>query len=145
MSNTNERESDQAEGEVGVVTADLVITESPFTRYLAALLPAAILIIGALQPVLDNPTDWTIIVQFALLVIGTAVAYGLKLLPSGWQGAAKTGAQIVTVILTALVPFLLPGGFDPAVNWTLIIVGVLNAVATEFGVQIRKDAYRLAA
>ena len=126
-------------------STELTVTESPFTRYLAALLPVAIIIIGGLQPVLDNPNDWTTIVQFGLLVVGTAVAYGLRLVPGRWQGALKTGAQVVTVVLTAVAPFLLPGGFDPQVSWTLIIVGVLNALATEFGVQIRKDAYRLAA
>lgn len=120
--------------------AAAVAVESPFTRYLAALLPVAIILIGALQPVLDNPTDWTVIVQFALLVIGTGAAFGLRLLPAGWQAAAKTGAQLATVVLTALVPFLVPGGFDPAVNAPLIIVAVLNAVATELGVRIRQDA-----
>lgn len=126
-------------------TPELTITESPFTRYLAAILPVAIIIIGGLQAVLDHPGDWTVIVQFGLLVIGTGTAFGLRLVPGRWQGALKTGAQILTVILTAIAPFLLPGGFDPSTSWTLIIVGVLNALATEFGVQVRKDAYRLAA
>lgn len=126
--------------------AKMEVAESPFTRYLASLLPAAIIIIGGLQAILDNPGNWTVIVQFALLVVGTGVAFVVKLVPDAhWQGRLKTGAQIVTVILTALAPFLLPGGFDPNVNATLIVVAVLNALATEFGVQVRKDAYRLAA
>lgn len=120
--------------------AEIIVAESLFTRYLAALLPVAIIVIGGLQSVLDNPTNWAVILQFALLVIGTAVAYVVKVVPTGWQGRLKTGAQIVTVILTALVPFILPGGFDPSVNATLIVVAVLNALATEFGVQVRNDA-----
>lgn len=128
------------------VTPSVAVSESPFTRYLAALLPVAIIIIGGLQAILDNPGNWVVTVQFALLVIGTAVAYIVKLSPNAvWQGRLKTGAQIVTIVLTALAPFLLPGGFDPAVNATLIIVAVLNALATELGVQVRKDSYRLAA
>lgn len=123
-----------------------VTMPTPFSQFAAALLPAAIIIIGALQPVLDDPTNWSVVVPFAILVIGTIVAYFLKLLPTGWQGAAKTMAQVATVILTALVPFLLPGGFDPEVNTTFIIVAVLNALATAFGVKIREAAdYRLAA
>lgn len=126
-------------------TPEITVAESPFTRYLAALLPVAIIVIGGFQAVLDNPGNWVVIIQFALLVVGTAAAYIVKLVPDAiWQGRAKTGAQIITVILTALVPFVLPGGFDPAANTTLIVVGVLNALATEFGVQVRKDAYRLA-
>lgn len=111
---------------------------TPFSAFAAALLPAAIIIVGALQAVLDDPTNWSVIVPFAILVIGTIVAYFLPLLPSGWQGAAKTGAQLFTVVLTALVPFLLPGGFDPNVNTTFIVVAVLNAIATAFGVKIRQ-------
>lgn len=127
-------------------TPEIKVAQSPFTRYLAVLLPAAIIIIGGLQAILDNPGNWIVIAQFALLVIGTGVAYFVKLVPDAvWQGRLKTGAQLVTVVLTAVIPFLLPGGFDPSVNITLIVLAALNAVATEFGVQVRKDAYALAA
>lgn len=123
------------------VLPELRVGESPFTRYLASLLPVAIIVIGGLQFVLDNPGNWIVITQFALLIVGTATAYLVKLVPdSRWQGRAKTGAQLITVVLTALVPFLLPGGFDPSVSVTLIVVAVLNAIATEFGVQVRNDA-----
>jgi hypothetical protein len=113
------------------------IEESPFSKYAAALLPFAIIVIGGLQTVLDNPGNWSVIVAFALLVAGNVGAYGLRLLPGRWQGVLKTGVQIVTVGLTALVPFILPGGFDPQANVTLIVVAVLNAFATELGVRIR--------
>jgi glucan phosphoethanolaminetransferase (alkaline phosphatase superfamily) len=126
-------------------TTNITVAESPFSKYAAALLPFAIIIVGALQTVIDDPTNWSVIVAFALLVLGTFVAYVLKLVPGKWQGRLKTGAQIVTVVLTAAVPFILPTGFDPEANITIIVVAILNAIATEFGVQIRKDAFRLAA
>lgn len=124
---------------------EVQVAESPLTRYAASLFPFAIAVIGGLQLVLDNPGNWVIVIQFAILIVGSFVAYLLKLVPARWAGAAKTGAQIGAAVLAALVPFILPGGFDPAVNATAVIIGVLNALATEFGVQIRRDAYRLAA
>lgn len=110
-----------------------------FQKYAAALLPFFILVIGASQTVLkEGPVDWVAILTFAILVLGAVVTFIVKLLPSAtWQGALKTGIAILTTILSALLPFVLPGGFDPSVNVPIIIVAVLNALATEFGVQIR--------
>lgn len=113
-----------------------------FQKYAAALLPFFILVVGASQTVLhfgaDQPVDWNAIITFAIVVLGAIVTFIVKLLPSAkWQGALKTGVAILTTILSALLPFVLPGGFDPDVSVPIIIVAVLNAIATEFGVQIR--------
>lgn len=108
-----------------------------FQRFAAALLPFFILVIGASQTVLKDPIDWNAIIVFAVLVLGAIVTYILPLVDKKWQGALKTGVAILTVILSALLPFVLPGGFDPSVNVPVIIVAVLNAIATEFGVAIR--------
>jgi hypothetical protein len=110
-----------------------------FQKYAAALLPFFILVIGASQTVLKEPVDWNAIITFAILVLGAIVTFIVRLLPSRWQGALKTGVAILTTILSALLPFILPGGFDPSVNVPIIIVAVLNALATELGVQIRRD------
>src|SRR6478609_9179329 len=94
-----------------------------FQKYAAALLPFFILVVGASQTVLhfgaDQPVDWNAIITFAIVVLGAIVTF------------------IVKLILSALLPFVLPGGFDPDVSVPIIIVAVLNAIATEFGVQIR--------
>lgn len=109
-----------------------------FQKYAAALLPFFILVIGASQTVFaGDSTDWNAIITFAILVLGAVLTYIVPLTESKWQGALKTGIAILTVILSALLPFILPGGFDPTVNVPIIIVAVLNALATEFGVQIR--------
>lgn len=108
-----------------------------FQRFAAALLPFFILVIGASQTVLNGPIDWNAIIVFGILVLGAIVTYILPLVNKKWQGALKTGVAIITVILSALLPFILPGGFDPSVNVPVIIVAVLNAIATEFGVVIR--------
>lgn len=113
-----------------------------FQKYAAALLPFFILVVGASQTVLhfgaDQAVDWNAIITFAIVVLGAVITFIVKLLPNAtWQGALKTGVAILTTILSALLPFVLPGGFDPDVNVPVIIVAVLNAIATEFGVQIR--------
>lgn len=109
-----------------------------FQKFAAALLPFFILVIGASQTVLKpGPVDWNAVIVFAILVLGAVVTFIVKLLPGTWQGGLKTGIAIITTILSALLPFVLPGGFDLSVNVPIIIVAVLNALATEFGVQIR--------
>jgi len=110
-----------------------------FQKYAAALLPFFVLVIGGSQTVFGGgkPFDWSTFVPYLILVLGAIVTYIVKLLPGGWQGAAKTGIAIITTILSAILPFLLPGGWNPDYSWQIILVGVLTAVATEFGVQIR--------
>ena len=110
-----------------------------FQKYAAALLPFFILVVGASQTVLKfgQAPDWNAIVTFAIVVLGAVLTFVVKLVAARWQGALKTGIAILTTILSALLPFILPGGFDPSVNVPVIIVAVLNAIATEFGVQIR--------
>lgn len=111
-----------------------------FQKYAAVLLPFFILVVGASQTVLKpGPIDWNAVVTYAVLVLGGVVTYLVKLLPGAWQGGLKTGVAIVTTILSALLPFVLPGGFDPNVNIPIIIVAVLNALATQLGVSIRTE------
>jgi hypothetical protein len=107
-------------------------------KYAAALLPFFVLVVGASQTVLKDPTDWQADITFLILVLGAVATFVVKLIPSlKWQGALKTGIAILTTILSAVLPFVLPGGFDPSVSVPIIIVAVLNAISTEFGVQIR--------
>lgn len=110
-----------------------------FQKYAAALLPFFILVVGASQTVLKDPVEWNAIVTFAILVLGAIISFIVPLAPTRWQGGVKTSVAIITTVLSAVLPFILPGGFDPSVNVPIIIVAVLNALATEFGVQIRRD------
>lgn len=111
-----------------------------FQKYASALLPFFIIVVGGTQAAFNAPdVDWSAIVQFVLLVAGAVVTFIVPLVAGPWRGALKTGVQILVVILTALVPFILPSGFDPDTAVQLIIVAVLQALAVEFGVQIRKD------
>jgi hypothetical protein len=109
-----------------------------FQKYAAALLPFFVLVVGASQTVVKDPTNVVGDVTFGILVLGAVLTFIVKLVPSvRWQGILKTGIAVVTTIASALLPFLLPGGFVPDVQVPIVIVAVLNAIATEFGVQIR--------
>jgi len=112
---------------------------STLQRYAAVLLPFFVLTVGATDTVLKHPGDLTVTVPFAILVLGAIGTYVAKLLDAKWQGGLKTGIAIATTILSAVLPFILPGGFDPAVSVPVIIVAVLNALATQLGVAIRVD------
>lgn len=109
-----------------------------FQKYAAALLPFFIIVVGASQTILGGPPDFQTLVPFAIIVAGAIATFIVKLIPDvKWQGGLKTGIAIFSTILTALVPFLLPGGFQLSANLPIVIVAILNALATELGVQIR--------
>ena len=111
-----------------------------FQKYAAALLPFLVLVVGASQTVLQDPLNWVSNVTFLILVFGAIVTYVVKLVPDvAWQGRVKTGVAIVTTILVAVLPFLIPSGFDPSATIPVLIIAILNALATELGVQIRVD------
>lgn len=108
-----------------------------FKHYAAALLPFFILVIGASQTVLHAGFNLQVDIPFAVLVLGAIITFIVQLLPSGWQGALKTGVAIVTTILSALLPFVLPGTVHLSQSVPVVAIAILNAIATEFGVQIR--------
>lgn len=108
-----------------------------FQKYAAALLPFFVLVVGASQSVLKDPTNWVVNLTFGILVLGAVATFIVRLVDARWQGALKTGISIATAVLSGLLPFVLPGGFDPSASVPVIIVAVLNVLATEFGVQIR--------
>lgn len=112
-----------------------------FQKFAAALLPFFILVIGAsatVFPKAGEPVNWNAVAQFAILVLGAIITYVVKLVQDAkWQGVLKTGVAILAAVISSLLPFLLPGGFDPSVSVPIIIVAILNAISTELGVQIR--------
>lgn len=109
-------------------------------KYAPILLPFFVLVIGGTQaafPANGEPINWANVLQFAILVVGAIGTYLVKLTQGKWQGSLKTGLAIIATVLSALVPFVVPGGFASDATWQLIFVGVLNALSTELGVVIR--------
>lgn len=78
------------------------------------------------------------ILQLAVIVITGFTAYILPLVDKAWQGALKTGADVVGVALLLVIPYVVEGHITgPQI--VLVVIGVIKALATEFGVQIRTD------
>jgi hypothetical protein len=108
-----------------------------FQRYAASLLPFFVLVTGAATTIWNKPLNWNADITFLIVVLGAVVTYIVALSPGKWQGKLKTGIAILTTLLAAVLPFVLPGGFKPESSIPVILVAVFNALSVEFGVQIR--------
>jgi hypothetical protein len=102
-----------------------------FQKYAAALLPFFVLVVGASQTVLHAGFNLQVDIPFAIVVLGAILSFRFPLINKAWQGGIKTGIAIATTILTALLPFVLPGTFHLSASLPIVIVAVLNAIATE--------------
>jgi len=78
------------------------------------------------------------ILQLAVIVITGFTAYLLPLVNKAWQGGLKTGADVLGVLVLLVIPYAVAGHITgPQI--VLVVIGVIKALATEFGVQIRTD------
>jgi hypothetical protein len=106
-------------------------------RYLSAILSAAIVILTAFVAIppyaftLGNPQ----VAAFVALAASTVISYLVPLVPGKWPGVLKTGVGILAAVFAAVWPLLAGGSID----WTLVVLAVLNAVAQEIGVNVRVD------
>jgi hypothetical protein len=108
-----------------------------FSKYAAALLPFFVLVIGASQTVLHAGFNLQVDIPFAVVTLGAVLSFLVPLVNKAWQGGLKTGIAIATTLLSALLPFVLPGTVHLSASLPIVIVAVLNALATELGVYIR--------
>lgn len=109
-------------------------------HYAAAVLPAIIILLGALQVALaDGVIDVTEGGQLIALVAGVGGTYLVRIIDGPWQGAFKTGFAILAAVATLIIPLVI--GF----TWQALVIvalAALQALATEIGVQVRLDVYR---
>lgn len=114
----------------------LVSPTSPLRRYAAALLPALVILFGALQAAIaDGIVSETEGAQLIALVAGLIATYVVPLVAGAWAGLLKTGAAILAAVATLVIPMFT--GF----SWTallIVAIAALQALATEIGVQVRK-------
>ncbi|MGN6200031.1 hypothetical protein [Humibacter sp.] len=114
-----------------------------FAKY-AALLFTALITIGSAAQILPAHHTQGDLVQFGIVAAGAIGAVFAGIVSKGpWPGILKTGIAIVAAVLTVLQPYLANGGQVQnisATNWIIFGVAVLNAVAVEFGIQIRTTA-----
>jgi len=108
-----------------------------FRKYAAAILPALIILLGALQTALaDNIIDQVEAGQLLALVAGVITTYFVPLVDGRWSGLLKTGAAVLAAIATMILPLIF--GF----TWQALVIvalAALNAIATEIGVQSRVE------
>lgn len=107
-------------------------------NYLAAILPAIILLFGALQTALaDEHIDGTEGGQLLALAAGLVGSYGLKVVSGRWAGLLKTGSAILAAVATLIIPLVT--GF----TWEALVIlclAAFSALATEIGVEVRAAA-----
>lgn len=106
-------------------------------KYAAALLPAIIILLGALQTALaDNIIDQVEAGQLLALVAGVVATYLVPLVDGRWAGALKTGMAILAAIATLLIALIVDFSWQ-----ALIIVALagLQVLATEIGVHVRVE------
>jgi hypothetical protein len=108
-------------------------------RYAAALISFGIIIVGALVAIPDGEFGVTAGIQLGILAISTAATYFIPLAPIRWQGIGKTGTAVALAALQALIP-LITGGIYNRITIGLVVLAIVQALGTEFGVGIRKTA-----
>jgi hypothetical protein len=118
------------------------------TRYGTTLLPLFVALAGVFTTAADSTTGtlltWSTIVQAVLLFLSTGTDYWLPLVDRRWRGAAKTGASIVFVLLSAAVTaWSVTDGHVTKANVLLLATAVFKALVTEVATWIRVDAKRV--
>lgn len=109
-------------------------------RFLPPLLTTAILLFGGLQTALADSVLTTEELILLLPILASAiVTYWVPLVQVAWAGVLKTGAAGLGALATLLLSLFVYGGV-PAQAWIVFGLAVLNALATEIGVQVRQAA-----
>jgi hypothetical protein len=115
------------------------------TRYSTTLLPLFVAVAGVFTTAADTSAGvlftWATLSQAVLLVLSTGTDYWLPLVDSRWRGAAKTGASLGFVALSAaVVAWSATDGHVSKANIMLLGVAVVKALVTEVATWIRTDA-----
>lgn len=114
------------------------VLSSAGAKYASALLSLTVLLITSITATLSGPINATVLIQLALLFLGGVVTYIVPLLSGGWVGGLKVGIGVIAAGLAAVVP-LLTGAPWTLQNTLVVLLAVVNALATQLGVAIRKD------
>lgn len=108
---------------------------SVLKRYAAALLPAAVILFGAVQvAIADETVTETEAGQLLALVAGLIVTFFVPLLSGPWAGVLKTGAAILAAIATLVIPLVTGFTWE---SFLVVAIAALNALMTQIGVEAR--------
>jgi len=111
---------------------------SVFQKYATAIFSLAVLVIGALQVAVATGITPTAIAQLVVLTLGGVITYVVPLVPGKWAGLLKTGIAILAAVIVLVIPYITAGTITLD-QILLVVVGAINAAATQLGVNIRKD------
>jgi len=111
---------------------------SVFQKYATAIFSLAVLVIGALQVAVATGITPTAIAQLVVLALGGVITYVVPLVPGKWAGLLKTGIAILAAVIVLVIPYITAGTITLD-QILLVVVGAINAAATQLGVNIRKD------
>jgi len=109
-----------------------------FQKYATAILSLSVLLLGAVGTALHGTVSAVDILQLVILFLGGIVTYIVPLLPGGWSGGLKTGVGIAAAAVALVIPYVTQGSITTA-QILLVVVGVIQAAATQLGVAIRID------
>jgi hypothetical protein len=106
-------------------------------KYMPTILSAALLVLGGLQVLIQTGANLVTILQFVALLVTTATTFQLR-------GRWKIALEVAGVLVAAVLPFAIDQTFTKA-NIVLILIAIVKALATHFGIQVRQDAESAAA
>lgn len=107
-------------------------------KYLAGLLTLAITVLTAAVAIpTESWQDAATVWQFAGLVVSTIVTIFLPLSSGAWAAAIKVIGSLISAVVANVVAFLVSGGSWGVMQWMLLGLAVLLALAAELGVQVR--------
>lgn len=108
-----------------------------FQKYAPAFLNLLFVALVALKTLTFNVGS---IEQFALLIVGAVSTFFLPLVAAKWKGALKTGSAIVVAALTALIPLASQGWHLSGAQIITVVLAAVVPIGVQFGVYVRVNS-----
>lgn len=119
------------------------MNSSTLTKYAAALIQLAIVLVGALAQ-LTGTVSLTDGLQLVPLAANAVLVYLVPLFGAAMRSGWKTGVAVVGALVAAAIPFVATGHITGA-QVAIVLLAGLQALGAHIGVQIRNSAQTTAA
>lgn len=108
------------------------------SKYLTGLIQVLFLLMTALLAAMEDGVDTVEVWQLAGVLVGAVVTVWVPLLEGAWAAGLKVGGAVAGAAIAAIVPLVMS-------EWTasaaiIVVIAIINALATQLGVSIRVDA-----
>jgi len=115
-------------------------------KYVVALVQVLTIIVTALVAAQSDAEVTTVeLWQIGALFVGGVVTYFVPLLQNGWAATLKFVATLAAAAITAIIPIVDTANGGPGWSFSailIVILAVLNAALTAWGVEVRLDAVK---